>query len=1447
MHNNSKLYRVTISKSHRSGQALLLSVLIMVFIVLLGTTFISIVASNMSNTARTGAKDEARQAAKAGVLFADKQLSGSVDGLRWRPDQSATGSTYYYTAFDRAQGWSQEFYDSFLPTTTTPTPAKARFVKYPNPNGDSVASAQNTSNFMLRVSQVESGDADVAGDTKIGDIRIESIGFASDDLTAYYRVVAYKKGPANNPLTAAMRSISNWNFSSGSVPHATIIKSTSDTVFTIANAESEGLLNNDVVTVFDPVTGQVGNGEIGSITTNTNVPYPTTSTVTLKAALDFTPSPRSIIQKASIFGFPDSLQVQFDNATDTPVKFHVSAAKSLAGNNVNTAGSVWVNGGLIWSGTDFLTHLVADTPGNVGSNIKVSAVFTKTTNADVKASAGDAATAVDIPASSADANYNTNALVTAKLIEDGANRLSGSSAPTRQVKEFTPPDITAGGEGFGRYRQMTQYSPSTVAGIPQGAAYGYGQGIYINNPQDVEKKDNLAAMTQSDLQKLWYDDGTINSEGFQRAQVPSSASATNKSLEQQHMRGWVSPDQFVPRGAEVVINNDATITINLDPLADNTAGDYAHANFASGSPTPNPVKAWRNPDGSLAGDSATGGVYSRTIAWPANGTIFAEGNVRIRGAINVTAGGSPAPSSLTVVSMNNIYIEGSLKLDGNKKVLLLAKKNVIVNPTLALAPVQAVTTLSADASGATDTISVNSTANFKVGDYVTFAYGNAPVKRIVSLGADSMTFDSPMTTSTSAARGIGYPVYTAFDPRADSGYYTTGYTQRPYNTAIRLTRQSDVLQRRAWFAPGNAPANLRLAFRHSAQYKKALTLQMNEALAKGVPSTTDDAQKHTDLELAAVTNKALEQAYQGQSVITPGPDTDNELRNKYLKIKYNETSYVTDSGGNETATTNVDTDLFAVDRLKANQDTHSTGSYPYQVNVGAPDDRYAAADVSLGHLLKQMIDRHATVTTTPTASLTYDTTHWRYGELTPDDATQTITGINAAGARIENNYWNMLNGYENIDGTTAANKFDTGDTGVVGNNTKPRYYFMASVGNKANFTTNPPTTPPNVINPDFGDADTSTMPLRESYYPTPADGFSIPMATSVWLWMNNQQAILTDNVFNTSLNSFGNVLQFGFSPLFVNRDAAGDPIVTDAPYADYADWEDALTSDQYFYQPRNITTGVGVENITNPSADNHNDANYKTQAEYDSLKAGNFRVHYTLDSRLIENVAANGSADGSNDIAMSLDNALVDPNRNYTVQDYFTAKTGYDQDLDKFASIPYYRLSNLKLQQESVDNSTHELGQLGTAKMFDINAYVYAQEGGWQIIPGTYFDADVKNGEDLNRDGVVSQGEHAAAYRYHRYNYQIVFTGAIMENQTASMDHVKAWTDKWATVKTLDGEQVSTFLSKPLVNDYNSDNPHDSNFNTILYYYDPTAASGVLSDDPGFHAPVASGGLIYQG
>lgn len=1285
------------SSKRRSGQALILAVLIMVFIVLLGTTFIAIVSTNMSNTARTASKDQARLAAQAGINFADAQLTGSPSGLDWRPEAISAppvvgDATYsfYWTALDRAQGWSgpSSFYVTKAGSTTP-----AEYVKFPNPLQKT--STDNASHFMIRVSQVEAGDPDnnsaSAYSSKTGDIRIESIGFANDDPAAFYRVVAYKKGPGSNPLTVAMRSVSNWDFDGNAVPQGTTTAASSSANLELTDLQGS-FSKDDYVTVFDPTSNQVGYAQVAIVsTTGAN------TTLNVTPALSFTPSAGAVVQRAAQLGIPDAFAIKYDNQTDTSVDFRVSGLKNKAGTDINTPGSVWVNGGLVWYGKTYSTNLVssaAATASNPASNILVSGVFTSNNAATpVQVTGSGVATDTAIPTSSADPAFATNATVTNGLVNDGFNRLRGSLDPSRQVQQFTPADITSGGDGFGRYRQLTQYSASTDSTNPQASAYGYGQGIYINNPTDIEKVNGVA-MTTKQLHDLWLDVGT---QDFNRMGTPDAADNLTSSLEQQHLRGWVSPDQFLPRGAEVVLNANNTITITLDSRADNnstaTCGTAPYPDCSDLSQGSVPSKSWRGVDGNLLGDATVGGVYTQTFSWPADGTLFAEGNIRIRGV------NPAATSSLTVVSMNNIYIDGSLQLGNSHKVLLLAKNNVIANPTQALQTIDPQTRLmvAIPSDGSTQTsITVYDAAGFRKGDLIEVENGGGNDRQLRVNGdptgspATGYTVPVMAFSTTSAAYTVGTRVHLSTDPGLD---VTGTYAGRPYTAAIRLSRFTHAIQRRVDLTAGTT--DLRLAFRHSAEYRAALTVGTKKELA-GPPTNPPT------LISATLANK----------LVATSPESIIQAADKTMTVDYTQ---------NPPNTPSTDTFLQT-----------------------APTDQATAAATTLVDLKTEM----EALRSTP---------NWHY------DVT------------VEHDY-----------GT--ATKLAP-------------FYFLSGVGNRYNF---------GVAAPGPG------LPVRQDIFDPKT--YTIPLATSVWLTMNGTPVQMQDNHWNASLNSgaggFGIVNQFGFNPIYINSDGT-NPLSGDAWY----DHEDVLTSDQYFYQPN---TGT-VANDEQPSSNT-----YTNQTGYDN----GTNTKYTLDSRELQGFTA---VAGGNDVAIQLDDAEVDPVNNHNLDYYFYAPNSSTAD----ARIPFYRLSNLKIENETLDTtSSHDLVSFGSVDTMDINAYVYAQEGSWYVIAPPKFDTDVKNGDDLNRDGVISAGESVAAYRYNHYNYQITFTGSIMENRTPTPDDVSTWMDKNATV------QMTIPTAAPT---YDSKDPQNSNFGDILYFYDPAAAIGISPTEVGFNLPVATGGLIYQG
>ena len=92
--------------SQRSGQALLLAVLLMVFAALLGSTFITVVSLNLNQTARQQNLGSAQAAANAGLTFVNDKLNNSALGERWRPYMTTPPPqagdpdfNFYYSAF----------------------------------------------------------------------------------------------------------------------------------------------------------------------------------------------------------------------------------------------------------------------------------------------------------------------------------------------------------------------------------------------------------------------------------------------------------------------------------------------------------------------------------------------------------------------------------------------------------------------------------------------------------------------------------------------------------------------------------------------------------------------------------------------------------------------------------------------------------------------------------------------------------------------------------------------------------------------------------------------------------------------------------------------------------------------------------------------------------------------------------------------------------------------------------------------------------------------------------------------------------------------------------------------------------------------------------------------------------------------------------------------------
>lgn len=1313
--------------ARRTGQALLLAVLVLLFAALLGTAFIAVVAINIGQTARQEERDKAKQAAQAGLDFANRQLTFSETALNWRPESEVQDGVFYrpptssdvtyWTPFDQAQGWASN--TNTDPATGQPS---GNYVKFPDPR--SVNQNLSAPNYMVKVERVLANDpiGDNTNGDKTGALRVSVVGLSSDDPNSFQKIVAYKAGTAQMPGTSAMRTITNWDFQNGVVPSAQVASYTAGTPASLVVGSSKGQ--------FPSAPFYITVGGINT-TTGTNTPIftqvvqavavdtPAVGQATLTLPTNLNPTTSGVpiagdrVEVAAALGAPNGIDFNNDGSVTTSSPTEFSATQPFFNvSTTTTPGSVWTNGGLVWFGNSAAKNLNSPQNGSAPGLIRASGLMSCYNSSAPSFNTSISVTGKDSSNTTFTGTLATDSLTSfpgsftggqaAQVIEDGLNRLNNNSTDTtRQVQPFTPPDLAAGGDGLGRYRQLTKYSVSTDSANPQGAAYGYGEGIYLNNPQDKERigvaGGSYREMTQAELHAMWFSDKNSGIGAYYRRATPALNTAADKSLEEQHLRGWVAPAEFCPRGAYVQLNDDGTITITLDARADGYSASGISPNAG-----PSPFKAWHNTDGTLMGDSTYGGVYTRaTIPWPTNGVLFAEGNIRIGGKA------TSAPRSLTVVSMNNIYIEDSLSAGVTHKVMLLAAKNVVVNPTRVLAMPDSQTLLSAPTTNGDTTIRVQDASSFQVGDWVKIDTGSTTDSigaiKGISINPDQLTLSTPVT-----AQAVSSVVRVITDPVNSSGVPFTDYD-------TRLSRFDNVLQRRVNLPAGTA---LRLDIRHSAERVSPLTVTTVQGTGLGKTLTK-----------AQLFNKAVDATDPRTTLI--------HSAEKFLRVDYD------DSGG-----------------------------------AGQQDKFYNAAPFA----------------DEPTAR------NYQIGDTT--DSTLTDRDNLKEDMEAENTSpdWHY----------TATLQNSYGDPTKV--TTLPPAHFLSGVGNRYPYGVN------------------ATPWSKDIFFGT---NYEIPLATSIITTVDGIQSAITNDRVNPSTSSLEQVKQFGFGFLFGSNTTPASP---DEP-------EDVLTADRTFYNNG-----------------------------YNGAPGAGDNTYYALDSRTFDSTHA-----GQNTIAFKF---------NPAAEGYFdtTPPNGTTH-------MPFYRVSRLKLENSTFqyDNTTKEtnLKSLNPAYIFDINAYIYAQQGSWYVIPGDYFDASSRTDTtasgapldtpsdvrlnyvnlphntssakqsdedlDLDRDGVVSPTEQAATYRYHRNNYQINFTGAIMENQTAAVidagtgaaltqvtGDVQNWMDKWATTRL-----AATDFSSGTVN--HTGLTIGTNFSTMQYSFDPAAMQGALDTDTGFRPPISSEWLYQSG
>jgi hypothetical protein len=951
------------ARARRRGQALLIAVLLMVFAAVLGATFVTVVALNLNQTARSGSINTARVAAIAGSKYVNDQLTNSPDGERWRPDATnvqtpaTAGDTYYFTDYERAQGWDQADVSG------------ARFVKFPDPRSTAIT-GNNTPTYLTKVETVDTTVDPSADPTRNGQLKVTIIGRASDNDVASFPLVLYKPTSQNGNMTSFARYDSNWNFGTNNlVKTTTSAASPSNNVIVVKS--SSGFIPGRTILIGaadNPASVRIA--IISSIPPN---PDGTPGNQIYVTPIDNQPTPAPISIPANTFlpvraaspyvgGLPDidaqGTETGARQATATPSEYQDVLVTPPPLTAPTVSGGIMINNGVLFEGK---SQFALNTTTSIPDRVLVAGL--------ISINGGTIANVQN--------NAATEDIKTTTTLQDFVRyQRSEATDPTDRtqvVHPLTPARIDSPNS---RWLQLTKLTGNA------GAFYGYGGGVYLNNREDIEKVARLVdfsqpdvnkflprALTIAEMQRLWTrksflqktadEYGNVNNGGMagpltQDASVPAPTPSNNKyqrltwprpgvtgdsymypmtplddpvdptkhltpSLEQQALRGWISPMQFLPRGALIELKGNK-IVITRDDLSDQL--DKVITSSVSG---PNPdyhkpdaAKAWKTTTG---GDVASGAktyrmvidmttgarsfgaldndqeptllsdpTYSRV---PFNGVIYADGNVRVRGFTDATS------KDITIVSMGNIYVEGGInQLDTSTphkgSVALLAKRNVVLNPTqfatqpagwrsgmpVTLANTAMVAPVTATATSVVD---VTDTSNFRVGDVVTI--GGKPtwwtVTNIsIATGAGRITLSG--TAAAIAAQGTfntGEAIVALTDPAPDSSTRSESLSR-----GQAITRNLPV----DGVVPPVTPYTLHLSFLQAGQNKTAFTLMNQSTVAANASTKAEtngvagiqaiekllvaDGSPATPYDLTTNTFGSLKLLFDGPGFPTPDPN-----------------------------------------------------------------------------------------------------------------------------------------------------------------------------------------------------------------------------------------------------------------------------------------------------------------------------------------------------------------------------------------------------------------------------------------------------------------------------------------------------------------------------------------------------------------------------------------------
>jgi len=643
----------------RRGQSVVVALLVLLLLGLVGALFITIVARNVFNARHANRVVSADYYARAGITFADAQLTYSPDGADWRPPlQFALAAVYTPT---EAREMSR--YNASLPSLsslnandpdfaylqqgfTRYTSGAGRFLlrlTYDpvNPNRGIVPPGR-----YIKIEAIgREGVIDPLDPTTYGNNR-------SSDRTQAYQVAYkpigitdYARFETNLQNRSDIANLGVVSEMYADDPDGKI--ATPGATDFIASGSSNYQLY-PVVTTYGAVDAylKVGGGLM---------PNPTAGTAT-------SPDPAKYAMGGG------------SNRANMPVRFF--------GKNVFYLNDAAATAPLFEDTSEIAGNLLLDSyqPASPLDNSGTPAVGQRASLVLNPPASGPTPLA-DYVTPSNGASFDTRN----GLIRDGSSQNDVNGLP-RAIKRLDPPlmDALDPGSSLPRYKEIAQNSPprldpSTNLPYASGSAqFGYGRSIYINNSNDIQPESTTIGGGTT-LTDEWLN--------------------TTKAATPGTFGGW-NGDLYDPVGVNITLGIQ-TASIKGTPktfagirLTRSDAG--TKSSFAWNDPSGNPITTTYTTgtanDGTSVStmyvpyDSLNASNDPKTVFSSDNlnndALIYAEGNVRVHGIVSPDG----KPRHITIVTNGTAYIDGSvLKGTPDSSITILAHDYVCVNTTQFLA------------------------------------------------------------------------------------------------------------------------------------------------------------------------------------------------------------------------------------------------------------------------------------------------------------------------------------------------------------------------------------------------------------------------------------------------------------------------------------------------------------------------------------------------------------------------------------------------------------------------------------------------------------------------------------------------------------------------------------------------------------------------------------------